>query len=124
MARLVTLLSIAAALCLGTGTALAASARPQLRYASGVKLAGGHGNALALVFTSNFKPKGHFSDFIMVVNGQGDHISGRWRLAARRNILFFPVPGPGTYRVILTPGLRNAAGGVLRTRYSGRLTVQ
>ena len=109
------------------GTAAAAtpsSAQPQLRYASTVPTVGGNSQALALVFANSFAPKGNFSDYIIVVDDQGNHVHGHWQVAKRHNVLLFPVPGPGTYHVILTPGLSSAQGGVLRTRYSGRLTVK
>lgn len=106
------------------GKAAAADQGPQLRYASSVPTLGGSGHALALVFANSFAPKGNFSDYIIVIDAQGDHIGGHWRVAARHNVLLFPVPARGTYHVILTPGLSSAQGNILRTRFSGRLTVQ
>lgn len=102
----------------------AATDKPKLRYASAVPTLSGSGHALALVFANNFAPKGNFSDYIIVIDDHGDHVGGHWQVAARRNVLLFAVPTPGTYHVILTPGLSSAQGAILRTRFIGRLTVQ
>lgn len=125
MKRFIGIVGIILALCIGIGSAAAQTSgtAPQLRYAGSVPLAGAPGKALALVFTHSFAPHSHFSNFIIVIDGQGNHVGGHWQVASRHNVLLFRVPGPGTYHVILTPGLRTAKGDTLRTRYSGQLTV-
>lgn len=100
------------------------SSRLDLRYAGTTITDGGTGNALALVFTGEFAPTGDFSDYIMVIDASGRHVAGRWRVSNNAKVLFFPVAQAGEYRVILTPGLQDSDGEILRQRYHGTIDVK
>ncbi len=95
-----------------------------LRYAGTTTTDGGTGNALALVFTRDFAPEGSFSDYILVIDAEDHHVGGRWHVASNARVLFFPIAEAGEYRVILTPGLKDRNGDVLRQRYQGTIIVK